>query len=114
MQIALAKYRLPATPEQTLIWMDAIDENHDGSVSIEEFGWFMRYAWTLIHTTVESGLPTVAEEERVCFLGGSCNPTTWRHDVSIPLLEKSGVAYYNPQASHPLPLLSQGGDPPLM
>lgn len=31
------------------------------------------------------------------FLGGSCNPTTWRKDTAIPLLEKYGITYYNPQ-----------------
>jgi hypothetical protein len=31
------------------------------------------------------------------FLGGSCNPTTWRPDIAIPLLESAGVEYYNPQ-----------------
>ena len=31
------------------------------------------------------------------FLGGSCNPTTWRKDVAIPILEAAGVSYYNPQ-----------------
>lgn len=31
------------------------------------------------------------------FLGGSCNPTTWRQDVAIPLLNKLGITYYNPQ-----------------
>lgn len=31
------------------------------------------------------------------FLGGSCNPTTWRHDVAIPALEAADVAFYNPQ-----------------
>ncbi len=31
------------------------------------------------------------------FLGGSCNPTTWRMDVAIPALEAAGVSYYNPQ-----------------
>ena len=30
------------------------------------------------------------------FLGGSCNPTAWRRDQSIPLLEREGVTYYNP------------------
>lgn len=32
------------------------------------------------------------------FLGGSCNPTTWRKDIAIPVLEAVGVTYYNPQA----------------
>lgn len=31
------------------------------------------------------------------FLGGSCNPTTWRRDVAMPLLEASHVKYFNPQ-----------------
>ncbi|KAM7535938.1 hypothetical protein Aperf_G00000103314 [Anoplocephala perfoliata] len=31
------------------------------------------------------------------FLGGACNPTTWRKDVAIPFLEKNQIPYYNPQ-----------------
>ena len=31
------------------------------------------------------------------FLGGSCNPTTWRRDVAIPRLKKAGITFYNPQ-----------------
>lgn len=34
------------------------------------------------------------------FLGGSCNPTSWRHDVAIPLLEAAGTSYYNPQVAN--------------
>lgn len=34
------------------------------------------------------------------FLGGSCNPTTWRQDVAIPMLKSLGITYYNPQVSH--------------
>lgn len=30
------------------------------------------------------------------FLGGSCNPTTWRADVAIPTLQKLGISFYNP------------------
>ncbi|XP_046735209.1 uncharacterized protein LOC124404826 isoform X5 [Diprion similis] len=33
------------------------------------------------------------------FLGGSCNPTTWRSDVAIPTLQSLGITYYNPQVS---------------
>ncbi|XP_005186790.1 uncharacterized protein LOC101890781 isoform X3 [Musca domestica] len=33
------------------------------------------------------------------FLGGSCNPTTWRADVAIPALKESGISFYNPQVS---------------
>lgn len=31
------------------------------------------------------------------FLGGSCNPTTWRRDAAVPLLERARVRYFNPQ-----------------
>lgn len=30
------------------------------------------------------------------FLGGSCNPTTWRADTAIPELQKHGISFYNP------------------
>ncbi|XP_062545068.1 uncharacterized protein LOC134211811 isoform X2 [Armigeres subalbatus] len=33
------------------------------------------------------------------FLGGSCNPTTWRADVAIPTLKQLGITFYNPQVS---------------
>ncbi|XP_012530518.1 uncharacterized protein LOC105833366 isoform X2 [Monomorium pharaonis] len=33
------------------------------------------------------------------FLGGSCNPTTWRTDIAIPTLQSLGITYYNPQVS---------------
>lgn len=31
------------------------------------------------------------------FLGGSCNPTTWRKDIAVSLLEGHGMFCYNPQ-----------------
>lgn len=31
------------------------------------------------------------------FLGGSCNPTTWRQVKAIPYLEQHGISYFNPQ-----------------
>lgn len=34
------------------------------------------------------------------FLGGSCNPTTWRQSVAIPYLELNGITYYNPQVDN--------------
>lgn len=47
---------------------------------------------------------TVLEERRKrrrhsVFLGGSCNPTTWRHDKAIPFLKQRGITFYNPQVS---------------
>ena len=31
------------------------------------------------------------------FLGGSCNPTTWRKDRAIPKLKAADITYFNPQ-----------------
>jgi len=42
-----------------------------------------------------SGFP----EQFTVFLGGSCNPTTWRHDRAIPFLKKHSISFYNPQVS---------------
>ena len=39
------------------------------------------------------------------FLGGSCNPTTWRKDIVIPELKRLGITYYNPQVDHWAPEL---------
>lgn len=45
------------------------------------------------------------------FLGGSCNPTTWRADTAIPELQKYGISFYNPQVSIWAPeLLAQEHD----
>ena len=43
------------------------------------------------------------------FLGGSCNPTTWRKDTVIPYLEKERITYYNPQFDDWYPELIQMG-----
>ncbi|XP_014661742.1 PREDICTED: uncharacterized protein LOC106804877 [Priapulus caudatus] len=34
------------------------------------------------------------------FLGGSCNPTTWRKDTAIPFLKSLNITFYNPQVPH--------------
>lgn len=41
------------------------------------------------------------------FLGGSCNPTTWRHDEAIPFLKENGITFYNPQVSNWRPELME-------
>ncbi|KAI6647273.1 hypothetical protein LOD99_12270 [Oopsacas minuta] len=41
------------------------------------------------------------------FLGGSCNPTTWRVETAIPYFEKVKVSYYNPQVDNWYPELIQ-------
>lgn len=43
----------------------------------------------------DGGSESVLEAPEV-FLGGSCNPTTWRADVAMPELKKLGISFYNP------------------
>lgn len=40
-----------------------------------------------------------AARARSVFLGGACNPTTWRADVAIPFLRQTGTDFYNPQVT---------------
>lgn len=40
------------------------------------------------------------DKKGLVFLGGSCNPTTWRKDTAIPLLQAKGYAYHNPQVDN--------------
>ena len=47
------------------------------------------------------------ESSQEVFLGGSCNPTTWRKDIAIPTLEKAGVKTYNPQVDDWSPDLAE-------
>jgi hypothetical protein len=35
--------------------------------------------------------------EKQVFLGGACGGTTWRREIAIPLLERAGITYFNPQ-----------------
>lgn len=45
--------------------------------------------------------PTKIKDSNIyVFLGGACGTTTWRKDVAIPLLEKHGIRYYNPQVEY--------------
>jgi len=39
----------------------------------------------------------VTEQPKQVFLGGACGLTTWRKDITIPLMEAAGVTYHNPQ-----------------
>lgn len=40
--------------------------------------------------------PTDCNSAPEVFLGGACNPTTWRADVAVPTLKKLGISFYNP------------------
>ena len=48
---------------------------------------------------------TANDNVKQVFLGGSCNPTTWRKDIAIPILDAANITYYNPQVDEWTPEL---------
>ena len=52
-----------------------------------------------VHPTPFKKLPKRCDEPRkkYVFLGGACNPTTWRENIAIPHLDRIQIRYYNPQ-----------------
>lgn len=40
---------------------------------------------------------TEEQSQYEVFLGGSCNPTTWRREIAIPYFQSYSISYYNPQ-----------------
>jgi hypothetical protein len=46
--------------------------------------------------SVFPGMPEPSSGSGV-FLGGSCNPTTWRADLAIPKFKEHDIKFYNPQ-----------------
>merc|ERR1711998_198939 len=57
--------------------------------------------FTAAAAMAENDIPT----SPFVFLGGSCNPTTWRKDCAVPMLQRLGVQYYNPQVENWYPEL---------
>ncbi|XP_038045768.1 uncharacterized protein LOC119720226 isoform X2 [Patiria miniata] len=49
------------------------------------------------HSTTQRPRSSSSIPKFKVFLGGSCNPTTWRKDIAIPMLEEYNLSYYNPQ-----------------
>ena len=54
---------------------------------------------TLRRPTKHSQREQEQEHNYQVFLGGSCNPTTWRHDQAIPYFQSRSVSFYNPQVA---------------
>lgn len=73
--------------------------SHDTSHSIE----ISKVDTKTVETRPSSCMSTDDHNETISgpevFLGGSCNPTTWRADIAIPTLNLLGISFYNPQVS---------------
>jgi hypothetical protein len=70
-------------------------------VAAAKTGLEVAQAW--ISRIMGTSWDVAAENKSQVFLGGSCNPTTWRKDIAIPRLSAVGIPFYNPQVDdwHP-------------
>jgi len=92
------------TPKLLAQFMGTLDMDSDGHINRIEFALFLDAVRAILFP--KKCLRDMEGEHKTrteVFLGGSCNPTTWRKDTVIPLLEHSKVDYYNPQVDdwHP-------------
>ncbi|CAF0818483.1 unnamed protein product [Rotaria sordida] len=53
----------------------------------------------LKHSQQEQEQEQEQQQNYQVFLGGSCNPTTWRHDQAIPYFQSRSVSFFNPQVT---------------
>jgi hypothetical protein len=51
------------------------------------------------NTSVAVSVPVAKTKSntKFVFLGGVCDPTSWRKGIAIPFLEKHNIQYFNPQ-----------------
>jgi hypothetical protein len=93
-----------AMRRQVNVWMKEFDKDQSGNLTYEEFAEVIRCTREKLAaaTEVSSAAVTdsVSDAIRSCesvFLGGSCNPTTWRKDIAIPMLTRVHATFFNPQ-----------------
>lgn len=70
---------------------------HSNALSIDEFTFVYDH---LMNDQLAKQDQAASTSQLCIFLGGACNPTTWRKDIAIPSFEEAGIpenAYYNPQ-----------------
>ena len=75
--------------------------NSGGEVTIAECVACAGLLCSIARLTAETSARTATEAAKpvLMFLGGSCNPTTWRKDIAIPAFEAAAIGdahYYNP------------------
>lgn len=99
LSVALQRYGV-VDQEGAKAWFADIDNSQRGVIDQQQFVDFMTYVYPLIFQ-VPSPMwsPRAGSEPPMVFLGGSCNPTSWRKDIVIPLLQKASISFFNPQVS---------------
>ncbi|CAH8471690.1 unnamed protein product [Schistosoma haematobium] len=86
---------LPLPVELQMLMMPRILRNPVNQIRYSDVIFYA--ACALDSTTVTSFEASSGLEKYDFFLGGACNPTTWRKEVAIPILDRLGLTYYNPQ-----------------
>jgi hypothetical protein len=57
--------------------------------------------WLLVHRVYGMDARQASKSPSFeVFLGGSCNPTTWRQELAIPHFQSHSISCYNPQVDH--------------
>ncbi|CAH8466249.1 unnamed protein product [Schistosoma intercalatum] len=86
---------LPLPVELQMLMMPRILRNPVNQIRYSDVIFYA--ACALDSTTVTSFEASSGLNKYDFFLGGACNPTTWRKEVAIPILDRLGLTYYNPQ-----------------
>ncbi|CAH8466576.1 unnamed protein product [Schistosoma guineensis] len=86
---------LPIPVELQMLMMPRILRNPVNQIRYSDVIFYA--ACALDSTTVTSFEASSGLDRYDFFLGGACNPTTWRKEVAIPILDRLGLTYYNPQ-----------------
>ncbi|VDP68032.1 unnamed protein product [Schistosoma mattheei] len=86
---------LPLPVELQMLMMPRILRNPVNQIRYSDVIFYA--ACALDSTTMTSFEASSGLNRYDFFLGGACNPTTWRKEVAIPILDRLGLTYYNPQ-----------------
>ncbi|BFF95154.1 uncharacterized protein DMAD_12618 [Drosophila madeirensis] len=91
--------QLPAGTGSLLQQQEDNAYSHSNGKKLDNHGTELRSTKSFSSVDDTKKKKNASNEPVEVFLGGSCNPTTWRADVAIPALKELGISFYNPQVS---------------
>ncbi|XP_034669652.1 uncharacterized protein LOC117902414 isoform X4 [Drosophila subobscura] len=91
--------QLPAGKGSLLQQQEDNAYSHSNGKKLDNHGTELRSTKSFSSVDDTKKKKNASNEPVEVFLGGSCNPTTWRADVAIPALKELGISFYNPQVS---------------
>lgn len=87
---------LQATPTTSTPTPASTHYSNSNSKKSDNYGTELRSTKSFSSVDDTKKKKNASSEHVEVFLGGSCNPTTWRADVAIPALKELGISFYNP------------------